>query len=114
MSRDLLDFVVLDALANDLEDLEGIVRILNSPSELGWRDQHPGEFTRMEVLSPLLRAIRDRLVEACRYSEGDRALVGLGEGSVPSGSIDDVWFRLTPRGRTVLNSWEPPPLPPAS
>jgi hypothetical protein len=111
VSRQLIDFVALDALANDLENLDGILRILNSASELGWRDQHPAEFTRDEVVPALYRAIRDGTVEACVYSDSERALVGVGEGVVPSGPFDDVWFRLTRRGRLVLSAWKPPPLP---
>jgi hypothetical protein len=111
LSRELIHFVALDALANDLEDLEGILRILNSPSELGWRDQHPAEFTRDEVVPALLRAIGDGTVEACVYSDSERALVGVGENVVPNGPFDHMWFRLTRRGRMVLDAWKPPPLP---
>lgn len=111
-ARTLLDYVVLDALANDLENLEDIERILNNPSELGWRDQHPLPFTREEIVPSLLRAIRERLVEVCRYTDDKRALAGLGEGTIPTtGLTNEDWFRLTDRGRTVLNSWEAPPLP---
>lgn len=107
-----IDYFVLDTLANDIEDLESVLCILNSPSELGWRDQHPDPFTREEVVPSLLRAIRFRTVEACIYSEEEKCLVGAGGGVVPDGNLDDLWFRLTSKGRLVLDSWDPPPLPP--
>ncbi len=106
-----LDYFVLDALANDIEGLESILRILNSSTELGWRDQHPEPFERSEVVPSLVGSIRRGLVEACTYSEAERCLVGKGTKVVPDQGFDDLWFRLTSKGRIVLNSWEPPPLP---
>jgi len=111
MTRPGIDMFILDSLANDLEDVGSILRILNSASELGWRDQHPEPFTREEVVPALLRAVKRKEIEACVYRPSERALVGAGEGIVPQGSLDEVWFRLTERGRIVLKSWTPPPLP---
>lgn len=111
MSRAPIEYFVLDALANDLEDVDHIVQILNSPTEFGWRDQHPEPFTPQEVIPPVLKGIREGNIEACIFSEEERALVGAGEGVIPSSPLSEVWFRLTPRGRLVLNNWDPPPLP---
>lgn len=105
-----LDMYVLDALANDIEDLEDILRILNSPSELGWRDQHPAPFTAQEITPAVLRCIRAGNVEACQYSVSEKSLVGLGNKVEPSSPADATWYRLTSSGRLVLNSWNPPPL----
>lgn len=111
MTTSNLDYFVLDTLANDIEDLDSILRLLNSPTELGWRDQHPEPFEREEILPSLVRSIRRGLIEACAYSDEERALVGAGMKVVPDGDFDSLWFRLTPQGRMVLDSWEPPPLP---
>lgn|SRR5690606_37032703 len=108
MRRELIDYVVLDALANDIESLEDILRILNSSSELGWRDLHPEEFTRAEVVPAIVRAVRDGSIMACHFSEDENALVDAGEGVLPPGSLDDLWFRLTLKGRLLLQAWEPP------
>lgn len=109
MAREPIDLFVLDALANDLEDLESVLRILNSPSELGWRDQHPAVFTREEVIPAVFRGIGEGNIEACVTAAAEPVLIGLGERKLPDGPLDEVWFRLTKRGRTVLNSWDPPP-----
>jgi hypothetical protein len=107
-----LDYYVLDVLANDIEDLESVLRLLNSPSELGWRDQHPTPFSREEVVPSLIRSIKRGLVEACVYSEATRQLEAAGPSVVPTVDFDAIWFRLTSKGRIVLDSWDPPPLPP--
>lgn len=111
MKREPIDYFVLDALANDLEDVEHIIHILNSPTEFGWRDQHPDPFTEQEVIPSLLRGVSEGNIEACVYSDQQKALIGAGEGVIPTGSLREVWFRLTRRGRMILKSWEPPPLP---
>jgi hypothetical protein len=105
MKRGLIDYLVLDALANDLEDIEHILEILNSDTQFGWRDYHPEPFTREEMVPALVRAIHDGCVEACIFSEEDGALIGAGERVVPAVPLEDVWFRLTSRGRTVLENW---------
>lgn len=110
MVRHELDMYVLDALANDLEALDDILRILNSPSELGWRDQHPDLFTADEIVPAIIRGVRSGNIEACVYSASEKGLVGLGEGVLSSDSADETWFRLTQRGRLVLSAWNPPPL----
>jgi hypothetical protein len=108
MPREPLDLFVLDTLANDLEALEDILRMLNSDTVLGWRHAHPQPFERDEVVLALTRNIRAGLVEACAYDVAAKALVGLGEQIVPDGSMDDCWFRMTRRGRMVHDAWEPP------
>ncbi|HUG39509.1 MAG TPA: hypothetical protein VMM12_03435 [Longimicrobiales bacterium] len=109
MNRPLVDYVVLDALANDLESLEDILRILNSDTELGWRDIHPDAFGRDEVVTAILRGIQDGNISPCEYSEAKGALVDREGNTLPADvPIDDLWFRLTPRGRTILNNWDVP------
>lgn len=102
-------FFVLDSLANDIESLQDVLRILNSPTELGWRDQHPNEFLTEEVVPAMFECIRSGDVEACVLDE-DGQLVDAGEGVIPAGAIESVWFRLTQQGRAALNAWTPPPL----
>lgn len=75
-----LDYFVLDSLANDLEAIENILAILNSDSEFGWRDQHPSPFTREEIVPALLRGIQRGDIEACVWSDRDRALVDVVRG----------------------------------
>jgi hypothetical protein len=104
-----IDYFVLDSLSYDLEDIEHILELLNSPSELGWRNLHPQPFTRDEVVPVLARLIREDLVEACVPDTAQSALVGAGPRVLPDGSWEDIWFQLTSRGRMVIDAWEPPP-----
>jgi len=108
MARDTVDYVVLDTVADDLESIDNILHRTNH-EEFGWRKLRDGRsFTREELVAALLRLIRDDLVEACAYSEADRALVGMGSRVLPSGDWDALWFRITPHGRISHGSWEPP------
>lgn len=84
--------------------------MINSPTERGWRDQHPEPFKREEIVPSPLRGTREGNVEACAFSEERGALVGAGDRVIPSGSFDEVWFRLTTRGLTVPKSWDAPPI----
>jgi hypothetical protein len=106
MSHELTDYFVLDMLANDLESIEDILRMLNGP--IGWRDLHPEAFSRGEVVAALLRCIRLGAVIACVPDKDGTSLVDAGEQIVPPGSLDIVWFRLTPRGKMLHGAWEPP------
>ena len=99
MSREPIDLVVLDALANDLEDIEHILHLANHDT-VGWRQLNGARpYTRDQIIPSLLRLVRDDLVEACTYSESNRSLVGVGRGVLPTGALDDVWFVITARGR---------------
>jgi hypothetical protein len=102
-----IDHFVLDALANDMEAIEDILRMLNSDTELGWRDKHPAPFTREEVLPVLARLIGEDLVEACVPDGTEPGLRDAGPRVLPDGSWDEVWFRMTPRGRIVHSTWDP-------
>ena len=107
MSREPIDFVVLDALANDLEDIQHILEMANHHT-IGWRALNAGrDYTREQIIPSLLRLVRDDLVEACSYSKPERGLVGIGRTVLPTGALDDFWFVMTPRGRVVHSSWEP-------
>jgi len=110
MARPLIDYFVLDSLANDLESLEDILRLLNSDG-LGWRLHHAGPFERVEVVPALIRAIRDGLIRAAVPTADGKALEPLEHRALPTASLDDVWFELTARGRVVHASWEPPAQP---
>jgi hypothetical protein len=107
MGRDPLDYFVLDSLANDLEALEDVLRILNSDA-IGWRTHHPEPFTKDEVVPTLCRCIRDGLVRAAVLGADGKYLEPLEDRALPTCSVDDVWFELTARGRIVHSTWEPP------
>lgn len=110
MNREPIHYFVLDALANDIETLDDILRILNSSSELGWRDIHPEPFTRQELIPAILRCVKEGSIAVCVFSDGE--LEDAGDRVLPPGSFDDFWFRITSRGRMLLDAWNPPPRSP--
>ena len=100
------DKYVLDALVNDVEDIESILRTLNSESELGWRDEWGSDFLRDEVVMALLRLVRD-LVRVFVLEEEGKSLRELSPRELPSTALGGTYFGMTPRGRIVHRSWEP-------
>jgi hypothetical protein len=108
MIREPLDYFVLDTLANDLESLEDVLRLLNSP-EMGWRHAHPEPFTREEVIPALIRRILAGDVEACPLSEFEPVLETLGPGVLPPDARwGQTWFKLTGQGRIAHMNWDAP------
>jgi hypothetical protein len=112
LTRAPIDLFLLDALANDLENLDDIVRLLNSEA-VGWRDRHPAPFTREDIVPALARVIQEDLVEACILDASGKFLTDAGSRVLPDGRWDDLWFRLTSRGRIVHSNWEPDTCDPA-
>jgi len=101
------DKYVLDALANDVEDLDSVIRMLNSDSELGWREEWGRDFRRDEILAALLRLVRNDLVRVLALAEDGKSLEELSLGTLPETGLGTAYFGITPRGRMVHRSWEP-------
>lgn len=104
---DLDMMIVLDAVADDLEDLEEIRRIVNSATVIGWRHVHPARFTNQELVPALMRSIRLGLVRAYVLDHGSEEVVPLPLGEAPS-LMGEAWFGLTKKGRLIHTNWEPP------
>jgi len=105
--EDRPDLYVLDALADDIEDLSAIMRTLNSDSAIGWHRRWGRHFTRAEVVQTLTRLIRDDLARVAVLTADGTALEDLRANQLPPGSYDDAWFAMTPRGRLLHSNWDP-------
>ena len=106
--RQLIEFLVLDALANDIETIEQILDLLNHDA-VGWRGANGGRlFGRSDVVAPLLKIVREGLVEAFELAPSGSSLTTLGVGVLPPSSLEAYWFGLTPAGRLVHTNWDPP------
>jgi hypothetical protein len=100
-----IDLYVLDSIADDVEDLESILRMLNSDSAIGWHRAPGRHFERQEVVEALSRLVRSDLA---RVSVLDgKHLVELKAGQLPPESYDHAWFAITARGRVVHTTWDP-------
>ena len=102
------DMYVLDALANDVEDIESILRMLNSETDLGWRAEWGREFNRLDVVSALSRLIRQDFVRVFIHDEEGKALREIANALLPPANYDDAYFGMTERGRVMHSNWDPP------
>lgn len=103
----LPDMFVLDSLANDVENLEDILRILNSDEAMGWHKRWGRRFTRDEVVQSLARLVRADHVRVSMLTPNGKWLEELAPTELPPSTFDDVWFALTPHGRVVHTNWDP-------
>lgn len=101
------DLYVLDTMANDVEDLAAIMRTLNSDTAAGWHRTWGRRFERQEVIASLSRLVTADLARASALAPDGKSLVELAERQLPSGSYDDAWFAMTPRGRMLHANWNP-------
>ena len=94
MARPALDYLILDAVADDLESLVDIRGRLaaSAPSE-------------SNLIATLRRLVQERLVEACTIPGEKAELVSAGQGIWPPASTDDLWFQITGRGKMIHETW---------
>src|SRR5207247_5890546 len=93
--RPALDYVVLDAVADDVESFAHI------------RDQivPSGPSQASALVASLRGLVQERLVEAYTVPADETELVSAGEGRWPPANVDDMWFRITGRGKMVHEAW---------
>jgi len=108
MPRPLIDYLILDSVADDVESLEQIVPSLSRAISL-WEINVPGGlFDRDEIALSITRLVRDKLIEVVVANADENTMSPIGEGVQPEGNLDDYWFQMTGRGRIVHNDWVPP------
>lgn len=103
----LPDLYVLDALVNDFEDLESILRMLNSGTSLGWAIEWGRPFQREELIAALSRLVTKDYVQVLLLAPDGKSLESFSSTALPPGSYQDVYFALTDRGRLVHRNWDP-------
>jgi hypothetical protein len=108
MARALIDYLVLDALADDFESMEQIEPDMKRALEFWCIDEPASKFSRAEIVLAITRLIRDRLVEAVALNSDGKSMSNIGEGVHPKGNLDDYWFGMTARGKIVHTGWNPP------
>jgi len=108
MARALIDYLILDSVADDVESLEQIVPSLDRAIQL-WEINPPnGRFARADIVLSITRLVEDRLIEAVALNQDGKSMSPVGEGVQPRGTLEDYWFQLTPRGRILHTDWTPP------
>lgn len=105
--EDTLDLYVLDAVADDIENLEAIIRTLNSDSAIGWHRIWGRHITREEIVQALSRLIRADLVRVALLTADGKSLEDISAGQLPPTNYDDAWFSMTQRGRLRHSNWHP-------
>ncbi len=98
---------VLDALANDIEDIESILRMLNSETSLGWSAEWGRPFVRAEVVEAISRLVAKDYVQVLVLSADGTSLDALPAKALPPGDYGAAYFALTEHGRLVHRNWDP-------
>lgn len=98
------DVFVVDALSNDVEDLESLLRMLNSDTQIGWVQEWGRAFTKLDVIGALMRLIRNGAVQAYVVDTDRKGLVPLQDSALPI-AMENAWFGLTGRGRVLHANW---------
>jgi hypothetical protein len=107
----LPDMYVLDTLANDVEDMESILRMLNSDTNLGWRREWGRDFTKEDVVAALSRLIHQDFVQVFALDGEGKMIQEIGRRIMPAGTYADAYFGITQRGRLVHSNWDDPESP---
>ena len=107
MTPEEVRMCVADVLQDDdIENLDSILSMLNSPDESSWRASRGAAFTDAEVREALVGLIADGLATPCaeqapswRCSPIPAAHVGTEH------PWDALWFHLEPAGRDAVARW---------
>ena len=100
MTRALIDYLILDSFADDVESLEQIVPSLDRAIRF-WEINPPNRrFTRPDIILPITRLVEDRLIEVVEVNPERKSVSPVSKGVQPRGSLDDYWFQMTSRDLT--------------
>ena len=105
-----LRMFILDVLQHDVaEQMDSILRLLNNPGCIGWREFWPHDFTSEEVLGALEGLLHGGLVQLLREDTVQGELVPV---NVPEVDLQQdfatLWFGRTDQGHEAWDRWEPP------
>ena len=103
--RHAIDGFVMDAIAFDADQLDGILAYLNEP-ESEWRRSSERRAQRAEVLAALLRLVRSGSVSVWVPNPTGDDFVECGEGVWPDGPMGELYFDLTGRGMVRYLNWD--------
>src|SRR5437867_2405612 len=99
---------IIDVLRHDIEDMDAILRMLNSTSALGWREFWPRDFHREEVLEALGRLVKAGMVRPLRYDHTKRELIDIDDYIDVTNTAEPLWFKLERPGLAEWNRWDWP------
>jgi hypothetical protein len=94
VARPALDYLILDAVADDVESL---VQIRERVADSAPSESH--------LVATLRRLVHERLVEAYSIPGAKAELISAGEGIWPPAPAEDLWFQITGRGKMVHETW---------
>ncbi len=94
MARPALDYLILDAVA---DDVESFVEIRNRVAA--------SEASESNLIATLRRLVQERLIEAYTIPGEKPELVSAGQGVWPPASAEELWFQITARGKMIHETW---------
>lgn len=109
---DQLTMFIVDVMRHDeVENVDGILQLINNSTNIGWRRAWPHDFTEEEVVYGLRLLLERKLVRPLIYSEETNQIVDWRGRGLPTLDIKNLWFRITELGWNAWERWQPPEEP---
>ncbi|MEX2139578.1 MAG: hypothetical protein WD894_09975 [Pirellulales bacterium] len=105
-----LRMFILDVIRHDgLEQVSGMVELLNDRNCIGWREFWPRDFTAEEIWMQLKHLCKQGLIDALIEQAPEFDLVSLDSAKLDAlADSNQLWFALTDAGRRAWEQWAPP------
>ena len=104
-----LDMCVLDTVADDWEEFEHILELLNQDDDgvriPGWWIVRGQRFTEAEVTVALIRMVKRGWIRVAVDHASQAILTDIPEGTLPP-RMADGWYYMSAKGRMVHSTWE--------
>jgi len=107
ITPDDIRMCVADVMQDDeIENIDSIVRTLNSEAESSWRVARGSVFTLSEVTTAVAELIAVGMVTPCAEVSGaDNCVPITGDQVGRDHAIESLWFHLEHPGREAVRKW---------
>ncbi|MGC4005461.1 MAG: hypothetical protein QM811_21005 [Pirellulales bacterium] len=96
---------VIDALQDDIENIDSVLRMLNNKSESSWATARGRQFTMDEVLSSIRELIQRNLISPLAEIEPGFVMQIDALIAKTDTELEFLWFSLEPAGRDAMKEW---------
>jgi hypothetical protein len=108
MDEQLTMFIVDVMRHDEVENVDGILQLINNSTSIGWRAAWPHDFTEEEIIKGLRMLLEGKMVRPLIYDEVSKQIVDWRGSSSPSLDLRNLWFRITELGWKKWQQWIPP------
>jgi len=111
-SDDQLMMFIVDVMRHDeVENVDGILQLINNSTNIGWRSSWPHDFTEWEVIKGLQMLLDRKMIRPLIYDKESKQIVDWKGSDLPRLELSEMWFRITELGWNKWEQWKPPELP---